>query len=135
MITEKYQPQLFIEDIHTALVDVVRALGGFKKVGVAMRPEKPADEAGRWLADCLNRDRRERLDYDQIIWLLKEGRRVGCHTAMSFISQESGYAQPVPVEPEDEAAELQRQFLASVQLQAKIVDRLERLQPKLAKVA
>lgn len=134
-MTESYQPALFIEDVHTALSDVVRALGGFKKVGAAMRPDKAADEAGRWLADCLNKDRRERLDYDQLLWLLKEGRRIGCHTAMHFLNQEAGYAPPVPVEPEDEMAELQRQFIESVRAQARIAERIEKLNPVLKRAA
>jgi hypothetical protein len=134
-MTESFQPALFVEDIHTAFSDVVRALGGFKRVGSDLRPDKPADEAGRWLADCLNKDRRERLEYEQVLWLLKEARKVGCHTAMHFISEQSGYAAPVPVEPDDEVAELQRQFMASVQAQARIVERLERLQPSLKRAA
>lgn len=134
-MTEAYQPALFVEDIHTALSDVVRALGGMKKVGVAMRPDKPADDAGRWLADCMNKDRRERLDYEQIMWLLKEGRKVGCHTAMHFLNQEAGYAPPTPVEPEDEMAELQRQFMESVRIQAKLVERIEKVNPQIRRAA
>lgn len=134
-MTENYQPPLFVENIHTALSDVVRALGGFKRVGVELRPDKPADEAGRWLSDCLNADRRERLDYHQIIWLLKEGRRAGCHTAAHFLMHEAGYSIPQPVEPEDEMAELQRQFIESVRLQAKIAERIERVSPQLRRAA
>ncbi len=126
-MSDFHQPPLFIEDVRTALSDVVRALGGFKKVGAELRPDKAADEAGRWLADCLNKDRRERLDYEQIMWILKEGRKHGCHTAMQFIASESGYTAPTPIDPEDEAAELQRQFMKSVHAQAKIVERMEKL--------
>lgn len=124
------QSPLFVEDLNTALADVVRALGGFKKVGATLKPDKMADEAGRWLSDCMNRDKREKLDLDQIMWLLKEGRKIGCHTAIHFMATEAGYSSPTPIEPKDEMAELQRQFMESVRMQAKIADRIEKLHPQ-----
>ena len=67
------QSALFSEDIHDALRDVVRALGGVKDAGARLRPELPADAAGHWLKDCLNPERRHRLDPEQVLWLLREG--------------------------------------------------------------
>jgi hypothetical protein len=121
------QNALFNEDIHDALADVVRALGGSKAVGVALRPDLPMPQAARWILDCLNRDRREKFDPDQILYLLREGRKAGCHSAMNFLCDEAGYARPVPLEPQDEAAQLQRLFIESVQQQKLIASRLERL--------
>jgi hypothetical protein len=46
---------------------------------------------------------------------------------MAFIARDCGYADPVPLEPEDERAQLQRDFAESVRLQAKLVERMERL--------
>lgn len=70
------QQVLFHESLNDALREVVQTLGGTKKVGVLMRPEKSADEAARWISDCLNPDRREKFDPEQVLWLLREGRRV-----------------------------------------------------------
>lgn len=121
------QGSLFVDDIYVALNDVVRALGGYKRAGSAMRPELPADQAGRWLSDCLNRAKREKLDPDQVMWLLGKGREIGCHVAMHFIATTSGYAEPVMVEPEDEIARLRRQFVEAVEVQSHLVERMERL--------
>lgn len=46
---------------------------------------------------------------------------------MSFLSQETGYAAPLPVEPADEAAELQRQYVESTKALLKMAERIERL--------
>lgn len=121
------QNTLFSEDFNDALKDVVRALGGTKAVGVRLRPEMAADAAGAWLKDCLNPTRRERLDPEQVLWILREGRKAGCHSAMNFIADEAGYVRPAPLEPQDEAAQLQRAFIDSVQQQKLIASRLERL--------
>lgn len=132
---ELNQPQLFSESIYDALGDVIRALGGTKKVGAQMRPELPADEAGRWLKDCLNRNRRERFDPEQVLWLIRAGREAGCHSAINYITDECGYVRPAPMEPENEMAALQRQYIESVRMQRQIADRLERVQGGLKAVS
>jgi hypothetical protein len=121
------QNALFSEDIHDALADVVRALGGSKAVGGALRPDLPAMQAARWVLDCLNRDRREKFDPDQILWLLREGRKAGCHSAMNFLCDEAGYVRPSPMEPQDEAAQLMRQYVEAVQTLKRLSDKGERL--------
>lgn len=121
------QSALFHESITDALREVVQALGGIKKVGAAMRPEKTVDEAARWLADCLNADRREKLCPEQVLWLLREGRKTGCHAAMSYLAGEAGYAAPITIEPEDELAALQRQFIESTRSMTQMMARIERL--------
>lgn len=128
-MSENQQYPLFHEDIHDALKTVVAALGGPQKVGVMLRPEydeKP-DTAGRWLSDCLNPDRSAKLDFDQFFAVLRAGRRIGCHVGMHHITQEVGYAPPQPVEPEDELARLQRQFIESTRLNQDLVQRMEKL--------
>jgi hypothetical protein len=121
------QPALFSEDIHDALADVVRALGGAKVVGSALRPDLPALQASRWILDCLNRERREKFDPDQILYLLREGRKSGCHSAMHFLSDEAGYVRPSPMEPQDEAAQLMRQYIDAVATLKRLHDKGERL--------
>src|SRR3989304_4542646 len=77
--------------INEALREVVQALGGARKVGVMMRPEKSAKDAARWISDCLNVERREKFDPEQVMWLLREGRNIGCHSAMYFVGRGGGY--------------------------------------------
>lgn len=131
-----FQMPLIVEDLPTALADVARALGGMKKTGALLRPELPADQAGRWLADCLNPAQREKLSPEQVLVLLREGRAVGCHVAMQFLASEAGYAPPQPVAPEDERAALERAFVEAVAQQAQILRRMEALsRAALARVA
>lgn len=121
------QVSLFHESINDALREVVAALGGTKKIGALMRPEKSPDEAARWVSDCLNADRREKFNPEHVLWLLREGRKIGCHAAMNFIAQDAGYSAQ-PIEPRDEMAELQRQYIEAAKNMGKLADRIERMQ-------
>lgn len=120
------QPALFHESLHDALRDCVRALGEAKAVGHAMRPEKSMDDARTWLLNCLNPERPEKFDPEQILWLLREARKVGCHAAMAYIARECGYADPQPIEPEDERAALQREFIETGKALKSLLARMER---------
>lgn len=121
------QQTLFVEDIWQALTDCVRAMGGAKVVGSRLRPEVDPQDAGKWLLDCLNPSRKEKLCVEQVMWLLRESRVANCHVAMNFIASSSGYTAPQPTDPEDQKAQLQRDFIASVELQRRILTQLERL--------
>jgi len=121
------QQRLIFDDVLDALGEVVRALGGAKAVGSAMRPELPMDQAAQWMRDCLNANRRERFDPPQVLWILRHGREANCHAAMHFMCDECGYARPAPLDPRDELAELQRRFIAAAGDVRAIGDRIERL--------
>ena len=99
-------PALFHETLDDALREVIDTLGGPKRVGPQMRPEKAPDAAGRWVLDCLNPDRDARFDPDQVLWLLREARRIGCHAGARFLMREAGYAEPVPVDAGDQVQKL-----------------------------
>lgn len=120
------QESLFHESIYDALRAIVERAGGAKNTGMRLRPSKSADEAGRWLLDCLNPSRAERLSPEDLLHLLRIGRDVGYHGAMTYLAGEAGY-RAEPVEPEDERARLQREFVEAVKASAKIADKLERL--------
>lgn len=121
------QQMLFHESFNDALRDIVQVLGGTKKVAAQMRPEKTIDDAARWLADCLNTDRREKLDPDQVLWLLREGRKAGCHSGIHYLCAESGYSPAAPIEPQDEIAELQRNFIEASKQLSRMAERIERI--------
>ena len=127
------QPALFHESINDALRELVAALGGTKAVGARMRPELSADHAGRWLADCLNGDRREHLTPERVVWLLIEGRKAGVHGAMAWLAGECGYSAPAPVDPEDERAKLQREYIEAARAMQHLAAQIERTAgPRLA---
>lgn len=106
---------------------VVQSLGGTKKVGEMMRPEKPVDEAGRWVADCLNPDRREKFDPEQVLLLLRAGRRVGCHAAMSYMTSDAGYEMPRTVSAETQLADALQQMRSMQDSMASMASTIEKL--------
>lgn len=123
---ESSQVPLFVEDLNEAIRATINALGGMKAVGVELRPEKSAVDAGKWLADCLNPDKRDRLAPDQLAYIRRRGRIAGCHILASFEMQDAGYAPPVALEPEDERAALQREFVHAVKALEVIQQRIAR---------
>ena len=123
---DEAQIPMFVDDLNEAIRATVNALGGMKKVGVELRPEKSAVDAGKWLADCLNTSKRDRLDPDQLAYIRRKARAAGCHILAAFEAQDAGYAPPQPIAPEDEAAQLQREFIASVKALEAIQARLSR---------
>lgn len=114
------------EDELDAMRDAVRALGGNKTVGHALRPDLKPDLAGHWLKDCLNSDRREKLDLSQVMRVIRMAHDIGYHAPAQFLNTEMGYAAKA-IEPADELASLQRAFIDSVGIQRTIADRIERL--------
>ena len=121
------QVPMFFEKVEDALGFVISALGGAKSVGCKLRTDLPPEAAARWLLDCLNTDRPAFLHPGHITALLRMAREAGIHNAMEWICQDTGYAKPVPVEPQDEQAVLMRSFVQSVDMQRNIVSRLEQL--------
>jgi hypothetical protein len=105
------QEPLFYEDLTDAIRATVQALGGVKKVGYDLWPSLGPDGAGARLRDCLNSERREKLSPDELLHVARNARAAGIHTLMAYLCGESGYSAPIPVDPEDQKAELQRQFI------------------------
>lgn len=112
-----------------ALEGVVKALGGSKKVAPLLWPEKGVEEARRLLCDCLNDERPAKLDLAQVLFILRLARAQGVHEGMAYICAQLGYAEPQPIEPEDERAQLQRQFVLGVGELSRLAEKLERMQP------
>jgi hypothetical protein len=123
------QLPLIHEDFMSALTTCVQVLGGAKKVGVMLRPEyeEDPDKAARWLLACLNAHRDEKLSWEQTFSIMRKAKAVGCHVAMAYITQDVGYADPQPIEPQDELAKLQRDYIQAVKEQQRISAGLERL--------
>lgn len=116
-------------DWNDALDGVVHALGGYKKVGVLLRPEleTKAEAAAQWLRDCLNPEKRERLNPDQVFMLLRLARTNDYHAAKHWMDAELGYEQGKPLNPTDEAANLQQRGAELVRELRAVCERYERL--------
>lgn len=126
------QVPLFVEDYNEAIRATVNALGGFKKVGHELKPDKSVDEAGRWLNDCCNPEKREKLSPPELAYIRRKGRENGCHILAAYEAQEAGYAPPQPIEPEDERAALQREFVQATKAFTMLATRMERAGLKIA---
>lgn len=120
------QQPLFCEDIYEALRTIGQMYGGAKKMGALLWHELPPAQAAQRWNDCLNKTRPEKLDPEQVIAVLKIGRQIGCHAGVHFIAEQCGYRFE-PIEPEDERAALQREFIKAKDFMANIVTKLERL--------
>lgn len=117
-----------MDSLNDELIALVKALGGSKVVGPMLWPEKMADAAQRLLLDCLNPDRPAHLTPEQMLLLLRKARQAGHHGAVEWLMGDLGYAKPVPIAPRDEAAELQRQFIAATEQMAQMMNRMQALQ-------
>ena len=85
------------------------------------------DDAGRKLSACLNTDKREKLDLGELRLIRCEARKAGVHILAHYEARDAGYSEPLPLNPEDEAAQLQREFIASVKALESIQARLVRV--------
>lgn len=114
---------LFNDDVYDAARDCVKALGGFKKVGFALFPEKGPEKAGNYLGDCLDRRRGEKLSLEHFILILKWARHAGCHIGMNFICLECDYREPEPVPLEEKTSALEAKIDANIKELSGMLDR------------
>lgn len=101
---------LIVDTINDAIRDTVRALGGSKMVGPQLWPTKKSERSEKDLDDCLNPNNPRKLDIDEILMIARLGRDKGIHLIATFVCRDIGYADPVPVNPEDQKTELMREF-------------------------
>ncbi len=126
-MSTQFQPQLIHESIVDALRDAVRAIGGSKKVGGLLWPAKTLEDAKNRVNDCLNPARADKFAPEEVLFILREARAVGFHSAMDFIAAECGYTRPEPVAPTDELAQLQREYITAVKQLQVLTQRMERV--------
>jgi hypothetical protein len=120
------QIPLFYDTYEDAIRDCVTALGGNKVVGNMLWPALPVDDAGRRLAHCLNPEKREKLDLGELRLIRLEARKAGVHILAHYEARDAGYSEPQPIAPEDEAAQLQREYIAAVKAMTVIQSRMDR---------
>jgi hypothetical protein len=116
--------------MNDALIACVKAAGGSKRVGPLLWPEKDGGAAQRQLLDCLNEDRPQQLNPEQVVLVLRLARQAGYHQGMEYLAEALSYTRPAPVEPEDERALLQREFNEGARRLEKLVERMERIGPQ-----
>lgn len=120
------QAVLFHECFEDAVGTAVQAAGGVKRVAYALWPNAPLGHAERKMRDSLNVDRPEKFSPDELVRIIKLAREANDHSILKYLCAECGYQAPVPVSPEQERAQLEREFNAGVM-------RLEALAKRLGK--
>jgi hypothetical protein len=105
----------------------VKALGGPKKVAPTFWPDKTNENAARYMADCLNSNRSERLTPSQLLLLMRMGREIGHHGLAEYFMSEAGYTRPVPINPEAEASLIAHQIESVMDRASGLISRLETL--------
>jgi hypothetical protein len=123
-----------LDTFNNALIECVKAAGGSKKVGPMLWPEKTVDQAQRLLLACLNDERPEKLSPDQALLIMRLAKESGCHAGMEYLCRSLSYSAPVPVEPVDEFAQLQKEFIQASKAMEVIASRLEHLQAPAMKI-
>lgn len=117
----------FYESPEDALRAAVQALGGAKKVGGMLWPDKGADTAGRHLLDCINPGRAEKLEMTQMMAILRLAKEAGHHAPMTWLAAEIGY-DVHPVTRAEEVDRLTTVVEQSTKTLAVALQQLERIQ-------
>lgn len=117
---------LWFEDIFDAIRADSIAIGPKILAGL-LWPEKPIEQAARLLADCLNRDRSQRLTPEQVSLIVKEARKANSFCTIAFICSEANLSIPQPVDPESEKDRLRREVVNAANTFKQLVERLERV--------
>lgn len=113
------------ETIEDALKAAIMAQKGFKAVGCRLWPDAAPDAASRKLAHCVDASRQERLSPSQVMFVLRGAREIGYHEPMNYFAGEVGY-KAEPVTEEDQMADMQHEFKASLGFLADLTVRMER---------
>jgi hypothetical protein len=126
--TSKKVAAMQFDSLNDALLACVNASGGAKVVGPVFWPELLVDAAARKLCDWLNPDQPHKLSQEQVLLIFRKAKEAGYHDGMVYFCAHSGYSTPVPVEPRDELADLQRKILAMSEQLNKAMDCLAAIQ-------
>lgn len=128
------QKRLFHDSPEDAATTDILACGGWKEVGHALRPDLTPQNAAAWARCCCNPDRAERFNPGQWILIKLMAKRNNSFAIVEYENQTLG-CETKWLDPENEREQLQREFIDSVQLQRKLLERLEQLQSPHLRVA
>jgi len=66
---------------------------------------------------------------------IEDALREVVRAAINYIARECGYADPAPIEPEDEIARLQREFVEATKQLGALAVQIEKMNPALRRAA
>jgi hypothetical protein len=117
----------FYEGPEDALRAAIQALGGAKKVGPMMWPDKGVDASSRLLLDCINPSRAEKLDMSQLMRVFALAKEAGCHGPFAWFAGEIGY-DTKPITKAEEVDRLTTVIEQSAKTLAAAMSAMERIQ-------
>lgn len=117
----------FYEGPEDALRAAVQALGGAKKVGSMLWPDKGVDNSARLLLDCINPGRAEKLEITQIMRIFSLAKDAGCNGPFAWFAAEIGY-DIKPITRAEEVDRLTTVVEQSSKTLAAALSALERIQ-------
>lgn len=121
------QENLWHDTVYSATSALVYALGGPQTVAYKLWPSKDPIASGRYLSNCLDSDRHEKLALDEFIQIIKWGREAGYHHVAKFLADECFYELRV-IEPAERKDELRTQVLNMSREMQQLFKQLERLE-------
>lgn len=124
------QQSLFHDSVHDAAGAVILSLGGKKHVAQLLWPHLKPESAYTRLAHCLSEDDQQKFSIQELMFLMREGRKIGDHSLVAYVNQDAGYGPPVPVDPVDEAEQLRRDIRDELASLNKRMARLERIESR-----
>jgi hypothetical protein len=126
---------LMVEDEYEAMKQAAYAVAVFhepskrkawsKVVGHMLWPTMDPDDAGKKLANHLDKNRSEKLEIREYLWLKREAKRAGCHILHAFDCEFTEYQVSNPVQPKDELVDLQTRYINAAREMKEIADRIE----------
>lgn len=117
---------LMYDDELDAAKAAVQRLGGAKKVGEMLYPDKQPEAAARYLLDALNPSRAERLSPSQLLLLMRKAREIGFHGLAAYFMREAGYTPPMPLDPVTEVTRITQTLERVMGVAQQLVAQLER---------
>lgn len=123
------------DSMNEMLIACVKATGGSKAIGPILFPDKVktnkqtqeinTEPAQRWLLNCLDEGRPEKLTPDQAFLIMRLAREKGKHIAITYLCESLGYTVPQPIETADVKARLQTEFIEAQKQMATLAKRME----------
>ncbi len=92
-------------------------------------PEKSMEEARKSLLNPLNSEHSNKLSPEQIDLLFELENKENCHVVMKYLGDRFSY-KFIPIEPKDELAELQKNYIDAAKSIRSISERIERVQAR-----
>jgi hypothetical protein len=126
---EGAQVALFHETPEEATAADIAALGGPKKVGGWLFPHLNPEQAAAQVRACLNTDRLEKFNQQQVLLIKEEAHRVGSDALLRYEEQRLG-RRGEWTDPKDETEELRRDVRELLKAVNQRLERIERVEAR-----